>query len=38
MVTTLEDKLSLTFWWFVGVGITCYLFLGVFRTFLIVYN
>jgi hypothetical protein len=38
MVTTFEDKLSLAFWWLVGVGITLYLFLGVVRTFMIVYN
>lgn len=38
MVTTFEDRLSLTFWWMVGVGITCYLFLGVFNTLVVSLN
>ena len=36
MVTTFEERLSLTFWWMVGVGITGYLFLGVYRTLTVV--
>ena len=36
MVTTFEERLSLTFWWMVGVGITGYLFLGVIRTLMVV--
>lgn len=38
MVTTIEEKFSLAFWWLVGIGITSYLFLGVVRTFLVVLN
>ena len=36
MVTTFEERLSLTFWWFIGVGITSYLFLGVVNTLMVV--
>lgn len=36
MVTTLEERLSIAFWWLVGVGITVYLFLGVVNTLMVV--
>ena len=38
MVTTFEERLSLAFWWLVGVGITVYLFLGVINTLMVVLN
>jgi len=36
MVTTVEERISLAFWWMVGVGITLYLFLGVVNTLMVV--
>jgi hypothetical protein len=36
MVTTFEERLSIAFWWLVGIGITVYLFLGVVNTLMVV--
>jgi hypothetical protein len=38
MVTTFEERISLAFWWLVGIGITTYLFLGVINTLMVVLN
>ena len=36
MVITLEEKISLAFWWAVAIGITIYLALGVVNTLVVV--
>lgn len=36
MILALEEKLSLTFWWVIALGITFYLFLGIVDTIIVV--
>jgi hypothetical protein len=36
MVLTIEEKMSMTFWWIVAVTITTYLFWGVLNTLRII--
>lgn len=36
MVLALEEKISLTFWWVIALGITLYLLLSVVNTIIVV--
>jgi len=36
MTLTLEEKISIAFWWLVSVAITTYLFLGIANTVIVV--
>jgi hypothetical protein len=36
MVITLQEKMSLTFWWVIALGITTYLALGIANTLMVI--
>ncbi len=36
MILTLEEKLSISFWWLVALGITGYLCLGIANTVVVI--
>jgi hypothetical protein len=38
MVITIEEKVSLAFWWVVAFAITGYLFLGIVNTFAVIFH
>ncbi len=36
MVVTLQEKLSMAFWWLIALGVTGYLILGIVNTFMVI--
>lgn len=36
MVVTMQEKVSMTFWWVVAAGVTTYLMLGIVNTIIVV--
>lgn len=36
MVISLQEKISITFWWIVAVGVTAYLAVGIIETLVVI--